>query len=179
MKVLGISGSLRKDSFNTALLHEALSLAPEGMTIEIVTLHDVPPYNMDVEEVAFPDSVMLLKEKIKNADGILIISPEHNHSVPGVLKNAIDWVSRGDNEWNDKPLAIGGASDGLVSTARIQTHLLTIANTLNMHTMARPLFQVATAQKKIINGRLVDDKTKEKLRDFLSAFNTWIKRLDH
>jgi len=178
VKVLIISGSLRKSSYNTALARASVSLAPEGMDIKVYTLHDIPPYNMDVEEQGFPDSVMELKKAVKEAQGILWMSPEHNHSVPGVLKNAIDWVSRGENEWREKPLAIGGGSDGIISTARAQMHLLVIANTLRLHPMSRPLFQVPNVDKKINEkGELVDEKTKEKLKEFLSAFQKWIERL--
>jgi len=178
MKILGITGSLRKGSYNTALLREAVKEAPEGMDIEMVTLDSIPLYNKDVEDQGFPESVITLKQKVKEADGILIMSPEYNHSVPGVLKNAIDWVSRGDNEWRDKPLAIAGGSDGLISTARGQMQLLIIANTLSMHAMARPLFQVPTVQNKLDeNGNLTDEKTREKLREFLLAYKTWVERL--
>ncbi len=178
MKVLAISGSLRKSSYNTALARASVKLAPEGMEIAVYTLEDIPPYNMDVEEQGFPESVQRLKKAVKEADGILWMSPEHNHSVPGVLKNTIDWVSRGENEWRDKPLAIGGGSDGIISTARAQMHLLIIANTLRLHSMSRPLFQVPNVHKKIDeNGELTDEKTKEKLQEFLAAFKEWIERL--
>lgn len=178
MRVLGISGSLRIHSFNTALLKAARDLAPQEMEIEIVTLSDIPLYNEDVEKQGFPQSVIELKEKIKRADGILIMSPEYNHSLPGVLKNAIDWVSIGENEFSDKPLAVGGASIRLVSTARMQTQLLIIANTLNMHVMSKPLFQVPTVDKKIdAEGKITDEKTEKKLREFVSSFYLWITRL--
>ena len=178
MRILGISGSLRQKSFNTALLRAATSLAPDGMEIEMVTLHDIPLYNRDVEVQGFPDSVQLLKEKIKAADGVLIISPEYNHSIPGVLKNALDWVSRSENELSDKPLAIGGASDGLISTARMQVQFLAVANTMNAHVMSKPLFQVPNADKKIDEGGdIIDEKTTEKLKEFLNAFKIWVERL--
>lgn len=178
MRILAISGSLRKYSYNTSLVRNAQEIAPKEMEIELYTLEKIPPYNMDVEEKGFPEAVLDLKKKIKEADGILLMSPEHNHSVPGVLKNAIDWVSRGDNEWSDKPLAIGGGSDGIISTARAQTHLLIIANTLNMHPMAKPLFQVPNVDKKLDPaGNLMDEKTKLKLSAFLSAFKKWVERL--
>ena len=178
MNILVIPGSLRKASYNTALAYEAVQLAPKSMTIAVFTLHDIPLYNMDIEKEGFPESVMKLKNAVKEADGILWMSPEHNHSVPGVLKNAIDWVSRGANEWNDKPLAIGGASDGIISTARAQMHLLVIANTLNMHPMGRPLFQVPNAPKKFNEkGELIDEKTREKFTSFLQSFEAWVNRL--
>lgn len=178
VKVLVISGSLRKSSYNTALARAAVSLAPEGVEITVYTLENIPLYNMDVEEQGFPDSVLQLKKAVKEADGIVWMSPEHNHSVPGVLKNAIDWVSRGENEWREKPLAIGGGSDGIISTARAQMHLLVIANTLRLHPMSRPLFQVPNVDKKINeHGDLVDEKTKVKLKEFLTAFKDWIERL--
>ena len=121
--ILGISGSLRKGSFNTGLLRAAQELAPEGMEIAIFDLKDIPLYNGDVEAEGDPESVTALKEAIRNSDGVLFASPEYNHGITGVLKNAIDWASRDRDEGslNGKPAAIVGAG-GVSATARAQAH---------------------------------------------------------
>src|SRR5690242_11114722 len=124
MTILGIAGSLRKQSYNRGLLRAASGLTPEGVTIETFGLDGIPPYNQD-KEANLPERVKLLKERIRASDAILLVTPEYNYSVPGVLKNAIDWASRpyGDNAWDDKPVALMGASPGTLGTARAQYHL--------------------------------------------------------
>lgn len=178
MKILAISGSLRKGSFNTSLLRHAVKTAPKELSIEIADISFIPLYNMDVEDQGFPAPVIALKEKIKHADGILIATPEHNHSVPGVLKNTIDWISRGENELGDKPVAVMGASDGMFGTVRAQIAIQPILKTMNAHLMSQPLMQVTNADKKFdTDGNLIDEKTQQKLKDFIQAFAIWIKRL--
>ena len=115
ISILGIAGSLRKDSFNKALLRVAVELVPEGARLEVFDLDGIPPYNQDLDSQP-PDRVKEFKEKIKAADAILIVTPEYNYSIPGVLKNAIDFASRpyGDNAWNSKPVAVMGASIGML-----------------------------------------------------------------
>ena len=122
LRVLGVSGSLRRGSFNTAALRTAQELAPEGMTIEIADISEIPPYNDDVrQEQGYPPPVERLRAEIAAADALLFVTPEYNYSVPGVLKNAIDWASRPPNQPLDgKPVAIMGASPSLLGTARAQ-----------------------------------------------------------
>jgi chromate reductase len=124
MKILGISGSLRKESFNTRLLHVAQTLAPAGVTIEVFDLAPIPLYNEDVRAAGYPPPVAALREAIRGADALLFATPEYNYSVSGVLKNAIDWASRPpDVPLLDKPAAVMGASTGLNGTVRAQFHL--------------------------------------------------------
>jgi chromate reductase, NAD(P)H dehydrogenase (quinone) len=117
--ILGIAGSLRKDSYNRAALRAAQDLAPEGATIEIFDLQGIPPFNQDDEQHP-PVHVADLKTRIRAADAILLVTPEYNYSIPGMLKNAIDWATRpyGDNAWDGKPVAVMGASVGTLGTAR-------------------------------------------------------------
>src|SRR6188474_1652296 len=124
IKILGIAGSLRKASFNKMALKAAQSLVPAGATLEILDLPDLPGFNQDNEKSP-PAAVTDMKAKIRAADAILLATPEYNYSIPGVFKNAIDWCARpyGDSAWKGKPVAIMGASTGVLGTARAQYHL--------------------------------------------------------
>jgi len=146
MHILGIAGSLGKQSYNRSLLEAALELIPAGCTLEIFDIKDIPLYNQD-EETNLPPAVSLFKNKVKAAHAILIATPEYNYSIPGVLKNALDWGSRpyGDNSWNNKPVAIMGASSGMLGTARAQYHLRQVFITLNMHAFNRPELMIGSA----------------------------------
>lgn len=171
---------MRKDSYNRALLRAAAELAPENMEIEIFDLAPLPPYNQDLENT-FPEAAAELKKKIEEADAILFATPEYNHSIPGVLKNAIDWASRpyGDNSWNGKPAAIMGASMGITGTARAQSNLRQIFVFLNIHPVNRPEIMVGLAQKKFdAHGRLIDEKTKELVKNLLIALADWTKKIN-
>src|SRR5271157_2208235 len=125
VRILGIAGSLRRGSYNRAALRAATQLVPEGITLDIFDIDGIPAFNQD-EEQKPPAKVVELKKRIREADAILIVTPEYNYSIPGVLKNAIDWASRpyGDSAWSGKPAAIIGASIGTISTARAQYHLV-------------------------------------------------------
>lgn len=177
--VLGISGSLRKGSFNTALLHAAVELAPAGMTIEIAEIRDVPLYDEDVRSAGLPAPVHALRERIGAADALLIVTPEYNYSVPGVLKNAIDWVSRPPAQpFAKKPLAIMGASGGLGGTMRAQYHLRQIAVFLDMHPLNKPEVFVRSAQERIDSeGKLTDEPTRKVIAEQLVALATWTRTL--
>jgi chromate reductase len=171
MKILAIPGSLRKASYNHGLLKAAVELAPKGCSVEIFDLTAIPLYNQD-QESTLPPSVTALKAKVRAADALLIATPEYNYSVPGVLKNALDWVSRpyGDNAWDNKPLAILGATMGLQGTSRAQYHLRQICVTLNMHPLNRPELMVSAAQDKFDDqGNLTDPKVREKIAELLAA----------
>ncbi len=180
VKVIGISGSLRKNSINSALLTAAVSLAPESMKIEEHAINDIPFFNEDVLNKEIPEPVKVLKEVIKNADGLLIVTPEYNYSVPGVLKNTIDWLSRpvGSSPLNNKPLGIMGATSGISGTIRAQLHLRQIAVFTNMIAMNRPEILIQKAGDKFDkDGHIIDSITEEHIRKYLIAFEQWIKRV--
>ncbi|MFA5131384.1 MAG: NAD(P)H-dependent oxidoreductase [Patescibacteria group bacterium] len=179
IKILGIVGSLRKDSYNLALLKAAQNLLPPNTELEIFSPAKLPLFDQDGEMQPTP-AVIDLKNKIRNADAILFSSPEYNYSIPGVLKNAIDLASRpyGDSAWAGKPAAIMGASIGNVATARMQYHLRQVMVFLDMHPLNRPEVMVAMAQNKTNeNGELTDDETKTKISEMLVALVDWTKKL--
>ena len=172
------AGSLRAGSYNRALLRAAIETAPEGMTIEIVDIAAIPLYDADLEAVGMPEPVAALKRAIAAADGLLIATPEYNHGVPGVTKNAIDWASRPPREspLNRKPVGIVGASPGMVGTARGQSQLRQAFEFTNSYCMPQPQVLVARAHEKFdADGRLIDEKTREHLAKFLIAFADWIR----
>jgi chromate reductase, NAD(P)H dehydrogenase (quinone) len=178
--ILGFAGSLRKGSFNRALLREALELVPEDAKIEVFDLEGIPPFNQDLESQP-PEKVKEFKAKIRGADAILVSTPEYNYSIPGVLKNAIDWASRpyGDNALEGKPVALMGASPGMLGTARAQYHLRQTLVFLDMHPINRPEVMVPFVSAKVDQtGRLTDAKTKEKIRELLVSLIGWTRRLD-
>jgi len=177
--VFGFAGSLRKNSYNKSLLRAALELRPENTELDIFDLQGIPLFNQDLEQQP-PPEVREFKAKIKAADALLIAMPEYNYSMPGVLKNALDWGSRpyGDNAFNDKALAIMGASIGGIATARAQYHLRQSCVFLNMHVLNHPEVMVAFAQDKIdAAGRLTDEKTREFIRGMLIELAAWAQRL--
>ena len=177
--ILGIAGSLRKQSFNRSLLRAAQELAPEGTTIETFELDDIPSFNQD-EEGNPPAKVVELKQRIRSADAILFVTPEYNYSVPGVLKNAIDWASRpyGDSAWNGKPVAVIGASVGTIGTARAQYHLRQMFVFLNMYAVNQPEVMVANAHKHFDqDGKLTDEMAKKLVRQLLEELVNWTRRL--
>jgi len=179
MKVAAFTGSLRKGSFNHGLLVAAQELAPQGMEIEILDVGQLPLFNQDFE-MNLPKVVADFKAKVKAADAILFATPEYNYSIPGVLKNAIDWGSRpyGDNSFEDKPAAIMGASGGMVATARVQYHLRQTFVFLNMHALNRPEVMVPNAADKFDqNGKLTDQKTRDKIKELLDALVVWHDRI--
>lgn len=179
LHVLAIAGSLRKQSYNRALLGAAQRLAPEEMQIEIFDIASIPLFNQD-EESSLPGSVVEFKKKIREADGILIATPEYNYSFPGVLKNAMDWASRpqGDNAFNDKPVAIMGATLYALGSSRAQYQLRQTCVFLNMHQLNKPEVMVPfVAEKFNAGGELTDEYTKGKLTEFMEAFSAWIKRI--
>jgi chromate reductase len=179
IKILGFAGSLRLGSYNKALLRAAVDLVPDDMHLEIFDLEGIPPFNQDTEQ-NMPDKVKEFKTKIREANGILIATPEYNYSVPGVLKNAIDWASRpyGDNPFDGKPIAIMSASVGMLGGARAQYHLRQMFVFLNMHPINRPEVIVPFAQDKFdANGKLLDDNTKKFLVQLLENLAKWTRKL--
>jgi chromate reductase len=175
--ILGIAGSLRKASLNRAALRAAEHLVPDGVRLEIFDLEGIPPFNQDLE-ARLPDRVWQLKQRIRAADAILLVTPEYNYSTPGVLKNAIDWASRpyGDNSWEGKPVAIMGASVGAQGTSRAQYHLRQVFVFLNMHPLNRPEVMITNAAQRFDeNGNLKDEETKSHIQKLLSALVAWAK----
>ncbi len=168
MKVLGISGSLREGSYNTAALRAAQELAPAGMTIDVVTLHGIPLFNADDERLhGYPPSVVDLRERLRAADAMLIATPEYNYSIPGVLKNALDWLSRGsDSPLDDKPAALLGAG-GRFGTVRAQMHLRDTLLHNRVRIAAGPEVYIDRAREKFADGRLVDERARGQIRRLL------------
>jgi chromate reductase, NAD(P)H dehydrogenase (quinone) len=179
MRILGIAGSLRKASYNRAALRAAAELLPADTTLEIFDLDGIPPFSEDIERTP-PSRVVELKAKIREADAILIVTPEYNYSVPGVLKNAIDWGSRpyGDSAWTGKPVAIMGASIGGMGTARAQYHLRQTFVFLDMHPLNKPEVMISNAAQRFDDqGRLVDATSRKLIGQLLEALVTWTRRL--
>jgi chromate reductase len=179
VRVLGIAGSLRRESYNRAALRAATQLVPDGATIDIFELDGIPGFNQD-EEQNPPVKVVDLKRRIREADAILIVTPEYNYSVPGLLKNAIDWASRpyGDSAWNGKPAAIMGASIGAIGTARAQYHLRQMFVFLNMYPINLPEVMIGNASERFdAKGNLTDDATKEFIRQLLQNLVAWTRRI--
>jgi len=177
LKVLGISGSLRKESFNTRLLGLACDLAPAGMTIDMhKPLVDIPVYNGDDEDRdGIPPSAVEFREAIRNADGILIVTPEYNFSIPGGLKNAIDWASRADHPFKNKPMALMGAAAGPLGSARAQYHLRQSMGALECLIMPRPEIFVGAVHTKFDDkGNFTDEVGRELISQMVKAFQTWI-----
>lgn len=177
-KIVGLCGSLRKGSYNAKLLKIAGSLLPEGIEFEIVSFDDIPVYNADndMPEVnERPESVNKFRDALAAADAFIISSPEYNYSIPGGLKNAIDWASRGkDSPLMHKPVALIGATQGMWGTVRMQTAFLPVFTFLNMNPVLQPEVLIAQAQNKFNeNGDLTDDKTlsliKRKVENLVSA----------
>jgi chromate reductase len=177
MKILAITGTLRKESYNTQLLKAVKEMAPKDMEIEIVTLHGVPLYDGDEEDKhGVPQSVKTLQEKVKQADGIIIATPEYNFSMSGVLKNGLDWMSRSGNPFKWKRVGVMGASQGPVGTARAQYHLRQNLVGLEAITMPKPEIFVGTADKKFSGGKLIDENTKKVIATWLPAFKDWVAK---
>jgi len=179
LNVLAISGSLRKDSFNTAALRAAQSLAPAGMAITIHDLSAIPLYNEDVKAQGYPAPVQALRNAIKAADAVLIATPEYNYSISGVLKNAIDWASRPPGQpFEGKPIAILGASAGVLGTARAQYHLRQVFVFLNAHVLNKPEVMIGGAGNRFdAAGNLTDEPTRGFVKAQMEALRDWTLRL--
>ena len=179
VNMLGFAGSLRRQSYNRAALQAAVNVVPSGITLNTFDLDGIPPFNQDHEKEP-PPAVRQFKAAIVEADAILIVTPEYNYSVPGVLKNAIDWASRpyGDSAWDGKPVGIMGASVGMLGTGRAQYHLRQMFVFLNMVPLNQPEVMIANADEKFDeNGNLKDEKTAQKIRELIEALADWTRRL--
>jgi chromate reductase len=179
-RILGIAGSLRRESFNKAALRAAQKLVPQGTTLEIFEIDGIPLFSQD-DEKSPPAKVVEFKRKIREADAILIVTPEYNYSVPGVLKNAIDWASRpyGDSAWAKKPVAVMGASVGALGTARAQYHLRQMFVFLDMYAVNQPEVMIAgAAQRFDAQGNLTDDMSKKLIQQLLQNLVAWTQRVE-
>lgn len=177
--VLGLCGSLRKDSYNKAALRTAIALAPADMRIESFDIAPIQLYNEDVRVAGFPPAVADLRARIAAADAILFVTPEYNYSLPGVLKNAIDWASRPpDQPFAGKPLAVMGASMGALGTARAQYHLRQAMVFLDGHFINKPEVMIGAASTKFdAAGNLTDEAAKTLIRQLLENLAAWVRRL--
>jgi chromate reductase, NAD(P)H dehydrogenase (quinone) len=179
VRILGIAGSLRRGSYNQAALRAAKLLVPENSEIDLFQLDGIPMFNED-DEKRPPSSVLELKKRIRSANSVLIVTPEYNYSIPGVLKNAIDWASRpyGDSAWYGKPAAIMGASLGAIGTARAQHHLRQILVTLNLFPLNQPEVTIGDAAHRFDeNGNLIHEPTKQLIQELLKNLVDWTRRI--
>ena len=179
IRILGIAGSLRRKSYNRAALRAAQQLAPEDAVIDIFELDGIPVFSEDDERQP-PVKIVELKKRIREADAILFVTPEYNYSIPGGLKNAIDWASRpyGDNAWNGKPVAVMGASLGTLGTARAQYHLRQVFVFLNMLAINQPEVMIANAGQNFdAEGNLTNETTKNSIRQLLANLVGWTRGL--
>lgn len=179
MHLLGISGSLRKNSLNTAALRACQDLLPAGVTLSLFDIAAIPLYNEDVREQGFPPAVQQFREQIAAADALIFATPEYNYSIPGVLKNAIDWASRPPEQpFENKPIALIGATPGGLGTSRSQYHLRQVFIYLNGLLLNRPEVMISSAPAKFdAQGQLIDPATAEQLRKMLLALVAWSQRL--
>jgi len=179
IQILGIAGSLRRASYNRAALRAAMDLMPQDASLDTFELDGISGFNQD-EEQNPPAKVIELKRRIRGADAILIVTPEYNYSIPGVLKNAIDWASRpyGDSAWNGKPVAVMGASIGTIGTARAQYHLRQVFVFLNMLPINQPEVMISNAGERFdAQGNLTDETTKKLIRQLLQRLADWTRQL--
>lgn len=179
VNILGFAGSLRKGSYNKALLRATSGLVPENANLEIFDLEGIPPYNQDLE-ASMPEKVKEFKQKIRAADAILMVTPEYNHSVSSVLSNALAWGTRphGDNSFENKPVAIMSASTGMLGGARAQYHLRQMFVYLNMFPINKPQVFVNFADQKFDEqGNFTDEKGKTLIRELLEELVAWTNRI--
>jgi chromate reductase len=179
LRIVGIAGSLRKASFNRAALRAAQGLVPEGWILETAEIGGLPLFSQDLED-PLPPSVVALKEAIRSADAVLFSTAEYNYSIPGVLKNAIDWASRphGQSAWAGKPVAVMSASPGLLGGARAQYHLRQCFVFLDMHPVNQPEVMITKAHQKFDeHGDLKDETAKKLIRLLLQNLVDWTRRL--
>jgi chromate reductase len=181
IRILGIAGSLRRKSYNRAALRAAQQLVPDDAVLDVFELDGIPVFSEDDERQP-PAKVVELKKRIRDADAVLLVTPEYNYSIPGGLKNAIDWASRpyGDNAWASKPVAIMGASVGRLGTARAQYHLRQVFVFLNMLAINQPEVMIGNAAEHFdAEGNLTSEPTKDLIRQLLANLVTWTRGLQN
>lgn len=180
VKTLGISGSLRKGSFNTSALRAAVEVVPDGMSLEIADIAEIPLYNDDVRAAGYPPAVQHLRDRVAAADALLFATPEYNYSMSGVLKNVIDWLSRPPHPpVIGKPVAIMGASPGLLGSGRAQYHLRQCFVFLDMFPVNKPEVMIAQAGNRFdAQGTLTDQPTRDLIAQLLASLRDWTLRLN-
>lgn len=172
-----IVGSLRAGSFNRKLARALVKLAPDSLAFENLKIGDLPPYNQDLDG-SFPPEARRFKDAVRKVDAVLFVTPEYNRSLPGVLKNAIDWASRpyGDSAWAGKPAAVCGASPGAIGTAVAQQHLRTTLAYLDMPTLGQPEVFIRFTEDLVgENDEIAQDETRAFLQGFMQRFAEWVK----
>jgi NAD(P)H-dependent FMN reductase len=179
-RLTGFAGSLRRSSYNRALLEAAAGNMPAGSSLDVLSIADIPLYDADREaEEGIPDAVARLQERIAGSDGLVIASPEYNNSIPGVAKNVVDWLSRPPQEigriFGGRPVALIGASPGGFGTVLAQAAWLPVLRTLGMRVWPGPRIMVSRAHERIDEGRLTDEKTRERLQDFMQGFVDFVE----
>lgn len=176
LDIVGLCGSLRADSVNRMALKLAASLMPDGMRMEAVEWREIPPFDGDVLAKGLPPAVLALRERIRRADGVLIATPEYNFSIPGVFKNVLDWVSRGEDQpFANKPVAILSASPGPVGGARVQYDLRRVMLFMNAMVLAKPEVFIGGAGAKFdAAGQCTDETTRKFVGDQMRAFDKWV-----
>ena len=179
LNILAMCGSLRKGSFNRMLMNTSISLAPEGMAIKEGPSFLMPIYNADDQTAkGFPPEAEALAAAVRAADGLLIVSPEYNWSVPAGLKNAIDWLSRyKDVPFTGKPLAIQSAAGGLLGGSRMQYHLRQVMTPMDCHLFGRPEVIVTFAPQKFKEGKLEDQATADMIKAQLAGYEKYVRKL--
>ncbi len=177
--VLGISGSLRAASFNTGLLRAAAELAPDGANVQIADISAIPLYNEEIYQEGFPAAVESLRQQIAAADAVILATPEYNFSISGPMKNAIDWVSRPPlpQAFNEKPVAIMGASGGKFGTVRAQSHLRQVLGALNAFVLNKPEVLVGSASAAFTDGKLTDETARDLIRQQVQALQALADRV--
>jgi chromate reductase len=178
LHILGLVGSLRRKSYNKLLYDAAVALAPAGLRFTEADLRSLPLYDDDLRlDQGYPEPARRLRGAIAAADGLLIVSPEYNHTVPGVLQNAIDWASRPpDQPFKEKPVAIMGASTGRLGTVRMQHGLRNTLDSLEARTLLKPEVMISFARESFDESGLVDGKAREVVAAQLAAFVAWVRR---
>jgi NAD(P)H-dependent FMN reductase len=179
MRIIGIAGSLRSGSFNAALLRAAVEECPKEAALEVESIRGIPLYDGDLEAQGLPEKVVQLKDRLAQADALLLVTPEYNNSIPGTFKNAIDWMTRPPADvprvFRDKPVGVIGASPGAYGTVLSQTAWLQVLRTLRTRPYFGQLLYVGGAEKAFdASGRLVDDKVRQRLRRYLEGFVAFI-----
>ena len=179
VRIFGVAGSLRKDSYNRAALRAAATMLPPDARLDEFDLDGLPGFSQDLEKSP-PAKVTEMKQRIRAADAVLFVTPEYNYSIPGVLKNAIDWASRpyGDSAWQGKPCAIMGASVGNLGTARAQYHLRQMLVFLDMHPLNKPEVMIGNAASRFdAQGNISDEATRNHVKALVEALVAWTRRL--